>query len=159
MDALVEYVSRLRELKTFIAHVPVLTRPSHRPFWLHKILPNLSPFILSIVIEVPADGVGVSPDSEELINWNAIDEVITPARFSLLRNVSLIVKIHDGYPVELRELVQAQLSELELFKHGILDIEFREPVEPEFSSVVGIRPVDEGQLRSRQGCFSGCTVQ
>lgn len=61
--------------------------------------------------------------------------------------------------MELEELAQAQLSELGIFERGILDVEFREPFEPEVHSDVATTSlVNEGQLCSRQGFLSGCTA-
>lgn len=156
-------MSRLHELKTFIVQIPSLSSqtyfPTSPPTWIYITLSNLSTSIQDIIIEVPVDRIDFSPNSDERIDWDAIDEVITPAQFPLLRNVALVVGIHHEYPAELKELAQAQLLKLGLFKRGILDIEFREPLELEVRSVAVSSLADEGQLGSRRGCFSGCTVQ
>lgn len=157
------YPARLRGLKSFIAQVSLLkTSQPYKIGWLCEAIANLPPTTEEIRIEIPAEGVDMTPNPKNLvwqwdrIDWSDVDEVINMDRFPRLLRVTVVFEIHFNYTRDLKEWAIRQLSQLALFKLAILDIVFRAPPPSDVSSIIS---KDEGQTCPQRGCLLGCGVQ
>lgn len=60
------------------------------------------------------------------IDWAGIDRTIELSKYPCLRRVNIHVIVYWDYSTELKEWAEAQLSEMALFKKGMLVITFGE---------------------------------
>lgn len=94
------------------------------------------------------------------IDWNEIDQIINVDRFPHLKRVYVIFEIRCNYTSQLKEWVEVQFSQLQLFRTGLLEIVSRESGEPRPAILRAPAPdIEDEHPIPRSGCFSRCVLQ